>query len=174
MFANQLDEVVGRTRRTIGKFFDSPLLDRTGLDDPIGGQPAPPRPRATDRALPPFSRTVTLMELNRFAGANREWGLYHMDADYARGLGLAGPLVLEHLKLAYLANLLEDWLGDDGRIARIGASFLALDIAGTTLTAHGQLDSSPASGGAGGGCTIWIEDASGRAGTIGTAIVLPA
>jgi hypothetical protein len=110
------------------------------------------------------------MELNRFAGANREWGLYHMDPEFARSLGLASALVIEHLKLAYLANMLEDWLGEDGRIRRLAASFLALDVAGTKLTTHGL---APAMGTTGGmtECAVWIEDDLGRIGTIGSAAV---
>jgi acyl dehydratase len=168
-FTNQFDEHVGRTRRTVAKFIDGPIFDRTGTDDRMGGQ-APPGPAGPNhQALPSFSRKVTLMELNRFAGANREWGLYHMDPDFARQLGLGGAFVIEHLKLAYLANMLEDWLGEAGRIRRLTASFLGLDVAGTTLTTHGLVPS--------GGdppptrCSVWIEDDLGRMGTIGSAIV---
>jgi acyl dehydratase len=176
VFTNQLGERVGRTRRTVAKFLDAPLFDRTGLEDRLAGQ-APPRPAEPgDVALPAFERLVTLMELNRFAAANREWGQYHMDPEFARTLGLAGALVIEHLKLAYLANMLEDWLGDAGRIQRISASFLALDVAGARLTTQGW--ARPAGERPGGGvtegtfdCSIWIEDQHGRAGTIGSALI---
>ena len=169
-FTNQFGERVGRTRRTVAKFLDAPLFDRTGLEDRLGGQ-APPRDRGEqDEPLPSFSRRVTLMELNRFAGANREWGQYHMDPEFARGLGLAGALVIEHLKLAYLANMLEDWLGEDGQIRRLAASFLALDVAPTALATRGWVR--PAQGEpARLDCSVWIEDERGRVGTIGSAVV---
>jgi acyl dehydratase len=169
-FTNQLGEHVGRTRRTVAKFLDASLFERTGLEDRLGGL-APPRPaEAGDVALPAFERQVTLMELNRFAGANREWGQYHMDPEFARRLGLAGALVIEHLKLAYLANMLEDWLGDDGRIRRLAASFLALDTVPTTLATRGWARPSLVEPGVF-ECSIWIGDERGLAGTIGIAEV---
>ena len=169
-FTDQLGERVGRTRRTVAKFLDAPLFDRVGFEDRLGGQTGPLAATPGEVALPSFARRVTLMELNRFAGANREWGLYHMDPEFARTLGLAGALVIEHLKLAYLANMLEDWLGEDARIRRLAASFLALDVAGSKLTTHGL---APATGTTGGtaDCAVWIEDEQGRVGTIGSAAV---
>jgi acyl dehydratase len=169
-FTNQLGERVGRTRRTVAKFLDGPLVDRAGLEDDLGGQAPPRDPDLGDEPLPSFSRRVTLMELNRFAGANREWGQYHMDPEFARSLGLAGALVIEHLKLAYLANMLEDWLGEDGRIQRLTASFLALDTVPVTLTTRGWARSAAASRDAA-RCAVWIEDELGRPGTIGSAEV---
>ncbi len=170
-FTNQLGEAVGRTRRTVAKFLDAPLFDRTGLQDLIGGQAQPAAGQRGDQALPSFSRTVTLMELNRFAGANREWGTYHMDPEFARSLGLRGALVIEHLKLAYLGNMLEDWLGEDGQIRRLAASFLALDVAGATLTTGGWIHSAGTEPDGPMACAVWIQDEQGRLGTIGSALV---
>jgi acyl dehydratase len=170
-FTNQAGERAGRTRRTVAKFLDGPLFDRRDLEDRLGGH-APPRPAAPgDVALPAFTRSVTLMELNRFAGANREWGLYHMDPEFARSLGLRGALVIEHLKLAYLANMLEDWLGETGRIRRLAASFLSLDVVPTTLTTGGLAGPAPTAGKAVYECSIWIQDDPGRLGTVGSAEV---
>jgi acyl dehydratase len=170
-FTNQAGEAAGRTRRTVAKFLDAPLFDRRDLEDRLGGQAAPRAPAPGDESLPSFTRAVTLMELNRFAGANREWGLYHMDPEFARGLGLRGALVIEHLKLAYLANMLEDWLGDERRIVSLAASFVGLDTAPTTLTTGGLARAvSPGPAGAV-ECSVWIQDEAGRVGTIGSATV---
>jgi acyl dehydratase len=170
-FTNQRGEPVGRTRRIVAKYLDAPMFDRTGLPDTLGGLAVPPAPPPTREGLPAFSRPVTLMELNRFAGANREWGRYHMDPEFARTLGLGGALVIEHLKLAYLANMLEDWLGDEGRIRRLAASFLALDTVPTTLTTGGLAAGTVAAGGPARDVAVWIHDDRGRLGTIGTAVV---
>jgi acyl dehydratase len=170
-FTNRAGERVGRTRRTVAKFLDGSLFDRTDLPDALGGLPAPGSPEPGDIGLPPFSRPVTLMELNRFAGANREWGLYHMDPDFARTLGLHGALVIEHLKLAYLANMLEDWLDGSARIRTLAASFLALDVVPTTLTTGGVARPPCGDDGIATDVSVWIADDRGRIGTIGRASV---
>jgi acyl dehydratase len=170
-FTNQAGEAAGRTRRTVAKFLDGPLFDRRHLEDRLGGQAAPRPARRDDEPLPAFTRSVTLMELNRFAGANREWGLYHMDPEFARSLGLRGALVIEHLKLAYLANMLEDWLGDEGRILRLAASFVGLDTAPTTLATGGLARAVIPAPGSAIECSLWIQDEAGGRGTIGSATV---
>jgi hypothetical protein len=172
-FTNQRGAAAGRTRRIVAKFLDGPMFDRAGLPDGLGGLRPPPRADPGAERLPAFSRAVGLLELNRFAGANREWGQYHMDPEFARSLGLRSALVIEHLKLAYLANMLEDWLGATGRIRHLTASFLALDTVPVTLTTGGLARRMGSTHSAARDVAVWIEDGDGRLGTIGTAVVEP-
>jgi hypothetical protein len=112
------------------------------------------------------------MELNFFAGANREWGQYHMDPTFARDLGLRDVLVIENLKLAYLANMLEDWVGEDGWSQRLAVEYTRLDVVGDTLTARGQVTREwTAAGRAYAECEVWLENPDGEQGTVGTAVV---
>ena len=56
--------------------------------------------------IPPYTRKCTLMELNRFAGANEEFVPIHMDRDYSKSVGLPDAIVMRYLKIAYLGNML--------------------------------------------------------------------
>lgn len=90
--------------------------------------------------VPPFSREVTYMELNRFAGANDEYVLIHMDAEYAKNTAkLPDVIVMGNLKLAYIANMLEDWIGEDGWLQKLGVDYRKMDVVHSTLTAKGKV-----------------------------------
>ncbi len=90
--------------------------------------------------VPPFSRQVTYMELNRFAGANDEYVLIHMDAEYAKNTAkLPDVIVMGNLKLAYIANMLQDWIGEDGWLQKLGVEYRQMDVVHSTLTAKGKV-----------------------------------
>ena len=90
--------------------------------------------------VPPFSRKVTYMELNRFAGANDEYVLIHMDSDYAKNVAkLPDVIVMGNLKLAYIANALEEWAGEDGWIQKLAVEYRKMDVVHSTLTARGKV-----------------------------------
>ena len=90
--------------------------------------------------IPPFSRKVTYMELNRFAGANDEYVLIHMDPDYAKSVAkLPAVIVMGNLKLAYIANALQDWAGEGGWIQKLGVDYRKMDVVHSTLTARGKV-----------------------------------
>ena len=90
--------------------------------------------------VPPFSRKVTYMELNRFAGANDEYVLIHMDPDYAKNVAkLPDVIVMGNLKLAYIANALQDWAGEDGWVQKLGVDYRKMDVVHSTLTAKGKV-----------------------------------
>jgi acyl dehydratase len=162
-FTNQLGQRVGMMQRTTVRYLESGLHHR----------PLPPRPTESGgRSIPPFANRVTLMELNYFAGANREWGQYHMDPDFARSLGLRDVLVIENLKLAYLANMLEDWVGEEGWIQRLAVEYTRLDAVGDTLTARGQVTREwTTEGKTHAECEVWLENQDEEQGTVGTAAV---
>ena len=87
--------------------------------------------------IPPYQRVVTLMELNRFAGANDEFVLIHMDRDYSRNVSrLPDVIVMGNLKYAYLANMMTNWIGEGGTLKRLSAQFRGMDIPGPALSAE--------------------------------------
>lgn len=85
--------------------------------------------------IPPYRKVVTLMELNRFAGANDEFVLIHMDRDYSQKVSrLPDVIVMGNLKFAYLANMLTNWIGEGGTLKRLSAQFRGMDIPGPALS----------------------------------------
>lgn len=90
--------------------------------------------------VPPFSQKVGYMELNRFAGANDELVPIHMDADYAKNVAkLPDVIVMGNLKLAYIANAITDWAGDEGWIEKVFIEYRKMDLVNHTLTAKAKV-----------------------------------
>ncbi|MEX1253509.1 MAG: MaoC/PaaZ C-terminal domain-containing protein [Dehalococcoidia bacterium] len=90
--------------------------------------------------VPPYSQMVGYMELNRFAGANDELVPIHMDADYAKNVAkLPDVIVMGNLKLAYIANAVTDWAGDEGWIEKLFIEYRKMDFVNHTLTAKAKV-----------------------------------
>jgi hypothetical protein len=128
---------------------------------------------AIGHSIPPFVNRVTYMELNQFAGANREWGLHHMDPVHSQRVGLKDVMIMGNLKLAYLGNMLEDWVGDGCAIRRVSASYRGLDYVGDELRCGGQVASQyVVDGRSYVECELWIENQRGERNTNGSAVIL--
>jgi len=89
--------------------------------------------------IPTFVRQTYTMHWNRYAAVNDEFVYIHMDADYAKSIGQPDVFGMGNLRLAYLHNLLRDWIGDEGDIKRVGCQYRALNFRGDFLTAHGLI-----------------------------------
>jgi acyl dehydratase len=170
-FTNQLGQYVGTIRRRNLKYLDCmPHSRPEDLDAAILQRAAEQDPASV---IPPYSKRVTLMQQNQFAGANREFGQYHMDLEFARSLGLPGVLVIETLKMAFVANMLEDWLGEAGWIRKLTIACPVLDYVGDTLTGRGRVVSKGVHDGMTRlECEFWIENQDGQIGTTGSASVI--
>jgi acyl dehydratase len=81
----------------------------------------------------PFVRTTGLANWNRYAAVNDEFIDIHMDDDAAKAVGMPGVFGMGNLRIAYLHNLLADWLGDDGDIVDFRCEFRGLNLKGDTL-----------------------------------------
>ena len=65
------------------------------------------------------SARTGLANWNRYAAVNDEFIDIHMDADAAKAVGMPDVFGMGNLRIAYLHNLLHDWLGDDGDIVDV-------------------------------------------------------
>lgn len=65
--------------------------------------------------LPPFVRRTGFMEWNRFAAANEEFVMIHMDDEAGRAAMQPAAFGMGNLRYSYLHNLVLDWIGLDGR-----------------------------------------------------------
>lgn len=91
----------------------------------------------TGAAIPPFVRTTGLQNWNRYAAVNDEFIDIHMDDDSAKAVGMPGAFGMGNLRIAYLHNMLRDWIGDDGDIAELRCEFRGINLKGDVLTCHG-------------------------------------
>jgi acyl dehydratase len=87
--------------------------------------------------IPVFTRATGLENWNRYAAVNDEFIPMHMDDEAGREAGYPAAFGMGNLQLAYLHNMLRDWIGERGRIARIELSFRAPNLKGQEITARG-------------------------------------
>ncbi len=96
-----------------------------------------------------------------------------MDEAAALAAGLPGAIGMGNLQLAYLHNLLRDWLGEHGRILRIACQYRAYNRLGDTLICRGRVvsvrddhDTRVAD------LDVWVENQTGEIITPGSATVV--
>ncbi|MFX1266106.1 MAG: MaoC/PaaZ C-terminal domain-containing protein [Promethearchaeota archaeon] len=130
--------------------------------------------------IPSYKRVVTLMELNRYAGANEEFVLIHMDRDYSQKVArLPDVIVMGNLKYAYLSNMMINWIGEDATLKRLSAQYRGMDIPGPALSTEPTMickgkvtkkyiqdDDHYVE------CEVWTETGTGQVTTPGSAIVI--
>ena len=123
--------------------------------------------------VPPFSQKVGYMELNRFAGANEELVPIHMDADYAKNVAkLPDVIIMGNLKLAYIANAITDWAGDDGWITKLAIDYRKMDTVNSTITAKGKVTKKYQQDGKNlVDLDVWVENEAGEVTTPGSAVL---
>jgi hypothetical protein len=99
---------------------------------------APAHP-VLETAPAPFCRTTAIDHWNRYAAVNDEFIDVHMSDDAARRAGQRGIFGMGNLRVAYLHNMLHDWLGGGGDIAAFTCQFRRLNFEHDTLTAHARV-----------------------------------
>lgn len=92
---------------------------------------------AVGDAIAPQRRRSGFGSWNRYAAVNDEFVPIHMDEEAGRAAGLPGAIGMGNLQLAYLHNVVRDWLGERGRIERLECRFRAPNTRGQEVTARG-------------------------------------
>jgi acyl dehydratase len=127
--------------------------------------------------LPPLEQgPMTPVHLMRWSAAIENWHRIHYDEPFATGHDkLPALLINGSWKQHFVVQMLRQWLGTDGWLARVSFQFRAMDQVGSTLTAHGKVaDLYERSGFGFVECEIGIRNAEGQESTPGTALgVLP-
>ena len=98
---------------------------------------------AAGTALPPFVRTTGLANWNRYAAVNDEFIDIHMDDAAAQKVGMPGVFGMGNLRIAYLHNMVRDWLGDAGDLAEFRCEFRGLNMKGDVLTGTARSPARP-------------------------------
>lgn len=90
--------------------------------------------------IPPYVRTTHFTEWNRYAAVNDEFIPIHMDDEAGRAAGNErGAFGMGNLRLAYLVNMLQAWIGDEGEIRALNAKYRSMNQKGDTLRGIGEV-----------------------------------
>jgi acyl dehydratase len=123
--------------------------------------------------LPRFTRKTGFPAWNRFAAVNDEFVPIHMDDEAAQAAGLPGAIGMGLLQVAYLHNMVRDWLADRGRIVSFSCRFGSPNLKGQVVSARGKVTSvSGTEGRVEVGLEIWTEDEAGQRLAPGTCNVI--
>jgi acyl dehydratase len=134
------------------------------------------RPQVGDE-IEKFVRSTSFANWNRYAAVNDEFVPIHMDDEAGRAAQQPGAFGMGNLQVAYLHNLLRQWIGPDGEIQALACQFRAINTKDMVVTAGGRVvgvDSDPDSGRVLVELEVWTEDEDGRSLAPGTArVALP-
>jgi hypothetical protein len=89
--------------------------------------------------VPAFARTTEFAHWNRYAAVNDEFIDVHMSTEAAKAAGQPDVFGMGNLRVAYMHNALQDWLGVDGDLTAFGCQFRALNFLGDELVTHAKV-----------------------------------
>ena len=90
----------------------------------------------------------TTPHLMRWSAAMENWHKIHYDMPFATGHDkLPGLLINGSLKQQFIAQIVKDWVGQQGWVWKLRFQFRAMNLVGETLTVWGKvMDKRPANG----------------------------
>ena len=118
--------------------------------------------------LPELVEHPTTRQLVQYAGAQGDFYEIHYDQPYAQSVGLPGVILHGLLKAGFLAQVVTDWMGDQGTLKAFEVSYRGIDQPGHPYRCRGRVtrvDGNEVE------VEVWGEDESGKRTTVGTARV---
>jgi len=126
--------------------------------------------------LPALVKYPTTMQLVKFAGASGDYYQIHYDKDFALANGLPGVIVHGWLTLSFLGQMVTDWLGEKGVLAKLDGSYRGMNRVHEEIFCYGKIKRKYTEGEK--HCArleIWAENPEGERTVSGSAVVvLPA
>lgn len=89
--------------------------------------------------ITPLSRTVTQEQINAYAEASGDHNPIHVDAEFARMVGLPGTIAHGMLDLGILVDAIARWAGGSDRVASVSCRFSKPLLPGDTITCSGRV-----------------------------------
>jgi len=136
--------------------------------------------------ITPLSKVASTRMLVKFAGASGDFNPLHYEDAFAASQGVGKPIVHGQLKRAWLAQLITDWIGEQGTLKKFSCQFRGMDYPrpmkttiepqeGETWWCKGMVTSRYIEGDEHWvECEIWVENGKGERTTTGSAaVVLP-
>ena len=92
-----------------------------------------------DSEIPVLVKYPTTMQLVKYAGASGDYYQIHYDKDFAQANGLSGVIVHGWLSLAFLGQMLTDWLGEKGTLVKLSGSYRGMNNVHEDIFCHGKI-----------------------------------
>jgi hypothetical protein len=134
----------------------------------------------------PVRKIATTQKLVMWAGASGDFNPLHYQESFAQSRGMPAVLVHGRLKAHWLLHLMENWIGEEGRIKKLSCQYRAQDYPrkmnseltyeeGETWWCKGVITQKYVQDGEHMvDCDIWVENGKGEKTTPGKAtVVLP-
>ena len=87
----------------------------------------------------PLDKEVTTRQLVQYAGASGDYYEIHYDKDFAVQNELPGIIVHGALKNAFLAELVTNWMGEEGKLLELTCQYRGMDVPNDTLRCEGTV-----------------------------------
>lgn len=132
----------------------------------------------------PLSKIATRQMLVKWAGASGDFNPLHYDDSFADAQGVGKPIVHGQLKRAWLVQLLNDWIGEEGWLKKFSCQFRGMDYPrlmismtepeeGEVWWCKGNVTRKYTEGDEHClDCDVWVENGKGEKTTIGNATVI--
>ena len=123
--------------------------------------------------IPTLIKHPTSKQLVKWAGASGDYNPLHYDKDFALSQGVPSPIVHGKLKYAFLAQMMTDWIGEEGVLRRLSVSYRGMDLPEADLTCKGEVTKKYVQDNEHYvECEVWTENAKGDRTTPGSALVI--
>ena len=89
--------------------------------------------------LPTMTKKPTTRQLVKWAGASQDWNELHYDKDAAKKGGLPDVIVQGHLTSSFLAQLVTDWMGEEGFVKKMEVKWKQFHFPGQEVLCKGKV-----------------------------------
>lgn len=122
--------------------------------------------------LPGLVKYPTTMQLVKYAAASGDYYQIHYDKDFALANGLPGVIVHGWLALAFLGQMLTDWLGEKGTLLKLSGSYRGMNKVHEDIICNGKVIKKYVEDGRNlAKVEIWAENPQGEKTVAGNAVV---
>lgn len=122
--------------------------------------------------IPQTENKIRLIEMLRYAAATWSFFLLHLEKEYAQKQGFRDANIQGPMYGALCAKMLTNWIGDDGRLKKLGYNVRVMGFPGDTLTTRGKVARKYQRDGASlADCDLWVENQNGERVATGHATV---
>jgi acyl dehydratase len=122
--------------------------------------------------VPALVKYPTTMQLVKYAAASGDFYQIHYDKDFALSMGLPGIIVHGRLALAFLGEMVTDWIGERGELLKLGGSYRGMNNVHEDLFCKGKVTKKYTENGK--NCVrleIWVENPQGDKTVTGNAVI---